>query len=474
MRALFRAGAILSIFLATSAISSQNIVSPQNLGKRGAAAQAVVNALPDRIWIAPDRTAPDRTGPMTWPMFWQSAVSPSGTTLAAVDGQPLGSAPIACCAPGQPLRLHVAVPGQSDEVVKIEVARYRPLPAGVNPTARILLFGDSLSEIYLPTALRQQVQALGYKAEMVGTTMGRDWQGTADLTEGRGGKQIRDMLYMRAYSPNDINTVRPLPLGDEAKYMSLLPSGMSVVTRKYFNPFLRPASGSRFRGTIVGNHLTVTAVETGFVGLGQALHMGATPINARIVGFAGGTYGGAGDYVLDHAPARQEGEIAGEECELCINNGTIFDVRFYLSRFGLRDPDWILISAGTNDLLRTHAGPANFDSLGATIEDGVRSLYGAFRLALPKSRIAFYNVALGAGPGHDAYEPNHRFMLATTRDTVRALHDPYAFWVNTAIWQSEAHGWWVHPEGDDMTAEAKALAALIASESNPAGQDIAR
>ena len=455
LRGYLRAGAILSIILAATTVFSQD-------GAPRPGAAPVVNALPDRVWIAPGQT---------WAMQWQSAVSPSATTLAAVGNGAPSAAPVVCCKATGPMQLRLVTPGEPDTTATIDVVRYRPLPAGVSPAPKILMFGDSLAEIYLPTALRQQLETLGYAPRMIGTTLGREWNGVAELTEGRGGKQIKDMLYLRKYSPADVSTVQPLPIGDELKYMALPASGLSVVSRKYFNPFLRPASGSRFHGTIVGDRLTVDAMADGFVGLGQSLRLGDTPLGVRIVAFAGGKYGLAGEYVLDHPVARQSGNMAGDECDACVNNGTVFDVRFYLSRFGLPDPDWVAISAGTNDLLRMHAGAGTFDALANTIDDGVRSLHAAFRLAMPHARIVFYNVALGTGPGHDAYEPNHRLMLATTRDTVRALHDPKAWWVNTAIWQSESAGWWVHPEGDDTLAEARAIAALIAAETNPAGHD---
>lgn len=456
MRVLFRCVAIMSTFLVAATTHSQ---------AHGGASALAVNALPDRIWVAPDQT---------WPLSWQSAVSPSSAAQVGADDAPPADAPITCCAPGQPLKLRVSLPGQPDEAARIAVVRYRPLPAGVNPAINILTFGDSLSETYLPTVLRQSLEGLGYKPTMIGTTEGRAWNGLAERTEGRGGKLIRDLLYLRAYSPKDINTVQPVPIGGEAQYLALLPSGMSKVTRKYFNPFLRPASGSRFHGRIDGTRLTVTSMETGFVGLGQSLRMDAHPLDVRIIGFVRGKYGAGGDYLLDHPLPRHEGEIAGEECAACVNNDTVFDVRFYLSRFNLPDPDWVMLSAGTNDMFAVHPGAAGAESLTATVEDGVRSLHAAFRLALPDSRIVFYNVALGTGPIRATIEPMHRTLMAATRDTVRSLRDPRTYWVNAAIWQSEARGWWVHPEGEDMINEARALAALIAAEQNPAGHDIAR
>ena len=459
MKTFFRIAAFLSIFLAAPMIYSQE------WGRRPSPGAGVaITAFPERIWVAPDQP---------WVMNWQSAVSPSASARAAIAGEPLSDAPISCCRAGQNLRLHVVVPGVDDENVHIDVVRYRPLPAGVRPTFGLMTFGDSLSEIYLPTALKMRLQQLGYDPQMIGTTLDREWNGATEATEGRGGKQIRDMLYMRSYSASDINTVRPVAIGDEASYMALPPSGMSVVSRKYFNPFLRPATGARFRAVTDGNRLLVRAVDTGFVGLGQTLQFHDALLGAKIVGYVGGgKYGGAGEYRLDRPVPHDDGIFAGEECDSCVNNGEVFDVRFYLSRFGLADPDWVLISAGTNDLFRFPPGPAGIERLGAALDDGLRQIHDAFRLALPQSRIVFYNVALGAGTGHDSLELNHRFMLQKTRDIVRDMHDPRCFWINTAIWQSEKDGWWVHPEGTDMVAEARSLAAMIAAEQNPAGKDV--
>lgn len=460
MRVLLRCVAIMSTFLVAASLPAA-----ASGGSGTWPADFAVNALPDRIWIAPGET---------WTLNWQSAVSPAAGSQASVGSAPPGSAPIACCSGSEPLRINLALPGQPVQQARIEVVRYRPLPADMHPAFNVMTIGDSLSEVYLPTALRQALEGLGYRPTMIGTTTGRPWGGTADQTEGRGGKQLRDMLYQRTYSPTDISTVRPVPIGGEAQYLALPQAGLSVVTRKYFNPFLRPASGSRFRGTIQDDHLTVTAVQSGFVGLGQTLRLDDGPRSARIVGFVRGQYGGAGEYLLDHALPHRSEELVSDECGTCVNNDTVFDVRFYLSRFGLADPDWVMISAGTNDMFSVHAGPGGAETLAVRIQDGLNSLRDAFRLALPRSRIVFYNVTLGAGPGHDQFEPMQRTLQAATRDTVRSFHDPHAYWVNAGIWQSEAHGWWVHPEGEDMTNEARALAALIAAEQNPAGHDIAR
>ncbi|MBB3955523.1 SGNH/GDSL hydrolase family protein [Novosphingobium sediminicola] len=324
-----------------------------------------------------------------------------------------------------------------------------------------MTFGDSLAEISLPTALRQRLQALGFQPEMLGTTLSGQWRGQQDRTEARGGKRITDLLYLRPLSAADDNTVEPLPLGAEARYLALPATGMHMLSRKHYNPFLRRATGANLDGSAIDHNLIVKSLNTGFVGLSQTVTLGGT--EARIVGFVSGAYGGVGVYRLDRSVSAYSGNIISTECARCVANGEVFDVRFYLQRFGLSDPDWIIISAGTNDFLNLMHGANGLADLAQVVRFGVDRLHGAFRLALPEAHIVFFNAALGSNPQFRSFEPNHRLLMRVTRDAVKQSADPLSHWINAAIWQSESSDWSIHPAGQDLEAEANTIADLIAT-----------
>jgi hypothetical protein len=85
-----------------------------------------------------------------------------------------------------------------------------------------------------------------------------------------------------------------------------------------------------------------------------------------------------------------------------VKNGFVFDVRFYLDRFGFGDPDVVLIVLGTNDTLQNDAATATENAV-----EGLDILVAQTGAALPAARIG---IVLNGFPGSALWRKHLPFV----------------------------------------------------------------
>jgi lysophospholipase L1-like esterase len=95
-------------------------------------------------------------------------------------------------------------------------------------------------------------------------------------------------------------------------------------------------------------------------------------------------------------------------------NGYIFDMRFYLDRFSLADPDIVLVALGTNDTASNpgHSGDATGTPL-VNITEGLNIMYTQIRAALPDAHVG---IVLNGFPGRalwGKFLPALKYILQT-------------------------------------------------------------
>ncbi len=100
-------------------------------------------------------------------------------------------------------------------------------------------------------------------------------------------------------------------------------------------------------------------------------------------------------------------------------NGYIFDLRFYLTRFGFSDPDVVVINLGTNDILQNRDADAV-----AQVTRGLTVMTAQIRAALPAAKILVTSNATGRkffddrwGPAYQAVNAEHVRFVRASGDT---------------------------------------------------------
>lgn len=106
-----------------------------------------------------------------------------------------------------------------------------------------------------------------------------------------------------------------------------------------------------------------------------------------------------------------------------IFNGYIFDMRFYLNRFGFADPDAVYIGLGTNDISQQYANPTLALQ---QIMNGVRVMTAQTRAALPNAKIIFSWHSLGRNED-GRWQAVHLKFLRSVLQYLRALNDPNVY-----------------------------------------------
>lgn len=99
-------------------------------------------------------------------------------------------------------------------------------------------------------------------------------------------------------------------------------------------------------------------------------------------------------------------------------NGYIFDMEFYLDRFGLADPDVVVINLGTNDISQQDAATSL-----AQIQTGLNVMVPQIRAALPNVYILIVWNSLGPAEGDDRWNTEHRAGLGAVIKFVKDLGD---------------------------------------------------
>jgi hypothetical protein len=95
-------------------------------------------------------------------------------------------------------------------------------------------------------------------------------------------------------------------------------------------------------------------------------------------------------------PARETDEPA------LVKNGYVFDVRFYLDRFGIADPDIVMIALGTNDTVTNDQATGNANAI-----EGLALLLAQVRSALPHAAVA---VIVNGFPADDSWAKHLPFV----------------------------------------------------------------
>lgn len=105
-----------------------------------------------------------------------------------------------------------------------------------------------------------------------------------------------------------------------------------------------------------------------------------------------------------------------------IYNGYIFDMRFYLNRSGLPDPDLVDINLHTNDI-------SQFDTRTAIehIRRGLDVIVRQTRRALPQAKICIHYNACGRTPGETRWAGAHWAGLEAVVTFIKNLNDPAVF-----------------------------------------------
>jgi hypothetical protein len=195
-------------------------------------------------------------------------------------------------------------------------------PASKTGSPKILVIGDSLTQQGTVTALKNKLTAAGMTPNFLGTL--KDDGGTP--CEGRPSWEFSD--FTRKHLFIDYNN--PLSGGNTPTY---------------------PIDSS-------GGDGTVTTVAN-YLALGDSAN-----------------YGPRWKYNPFIRPSQQ-----GDNASF-IKNGYVFDMRFYLNRFSIPDPDIVMIALGTNDQASNSQSVAQ-----ANCVEGLSILYSQIRAALPNAKI---------------------------------------------------------------------------------------
>ncbi|WP_440410845.1 SGNH/GDSL hydrolase family protein [Neorhizobium petrolearium] len=99
-------------------------------------------------------------------------------------------------------------------------------------------------------------------------------------------------------------------------------------------------------------------------------------------------------------------------------NGYIFDMEFYLDRFGLADPDVVVINLGTNEITQQDAATSL-----AQIQTGLNVMVSQVCAALPNAYILIVWNSLGPAEGDDRWNTEHRAALGAIIKFVNDLAD---------------------------------------------------
>ncbi|WP_333702905.1 SGNH/GDSL hydrolase family protein [Sphingobium yanoikuyae] len=126
----------------------------------------------------------------------------------------------------------------------------------------------------------------------------------------------------------------------------------------------------------------------------------------------------------------------GDDPDL-VFNGYIFDLDFYLTRFGYADPTHVVIALGTNDLYQT----PDVDQFIEKISDGFDVTVAQARAALPTAKIGIVQHVIGRGSPADQYWSRHHRMIRTLIAKVRALGDPGVAFIPSYLHQSMDGAW---------------------------------
>lgn len=102
-----------------------------------------------------------------------------------------------------------------------------------------------------------------------------------------------------------------------------------------------------------------------------------------------------------------------------IQNGYIFDMRYYLTRFSLPDPDLVNINLGTNDESQQTVERALLQ-----VQEGLRIIVSQTRRALPNAKIVLTLNALGRYQDETRWETKRRNTIHAHLKFARELNDP--------------------------------------------------
>jgi lysophospholipase L1-like esterase len=145
-----------------------------------------------------------------------------------------------------------------------------------------------------------------------------------------------------------------------------------------------------------------------------------------------------------------------------IRNGYVFDMAFYLARFGYETPDIVLCGLGENDASE-QVSPA----VEATVADAVDILMAQTRAALPSARIGFFLSGQASSTSGDARWTERKVpVLRTIMQTVRVKADPLAGVISAWAHQTPDAGWPAYDTADPVTG---ILTSDIADAVHPSG-----
>ncbi len=131
---------------------------------------------------------------------------------------------------------------------------------------------------------------------------------------------------------------------------------------------------------------------------------------------------------IEFNPFIREAEV-GDDPEV-VRNGFVFDVSYYLDRFGLAAPDIVLIGLGTNDLVKQPLGAGL-----ANISDGLDLMTAQIRAALPAARVGLWMPTVARDVERDQlwtthYVPALREMIRFRRDRADPLLNVINVWAH--------------------------------------------
>jgi hypothetical protein len=131
----------------------------------------------------------------------------------------------------------------------------------------------------------------------------------------------------------------------------------------------------------------------------------------------------------------------GSDSASIIRNGQVWDLGFYLSRFGFAAPDILLIGLLENDVTEQS------DSIvGPTVADAVGIVLAQARVAAPGMRIGLYASGQSSGPsGDNRWKVRKAAAIRALIGKVLAVNDPLVSVVSAWAHQSPDDGWVLDP-----------------------------
>ena len=245
-------------------------------------------------------------------------------------------------------------------------------------------------------------------------------------------------LHLRDSRTNAVRSVMPItkcagvPQGT-GQATKVLMIGDSILNRGGADIVFNSLTAHGYAPQMIGTMLGTSAASTSPSSTGGRLGEGREGAMAMhyVYGFTSRTAVAVGDEATYMALSKTDKAnrmpfvrlTTGGDNPAFVKNGYIFDMRFYLDRFSLSDPDVVYINLGTNDLIAYSGAPLS-SNLGGSLNILLRQT----RTALPTAKIV---VALPTPAYSDArdtlWSTNYFDAIRIIQSTVDAIADSKTF-----------------------------------------------